>query len=72
MARLKRESSNSLFEVLEGWEAYLQAENLDIGELSQNAYDDTSTDPDSVEKSGASDKLAAQVKVRRSAQRLVP
>jgi len=35
MAHLRRESSNSLFEILEGWEAYLQAENIDFAELSQ-------------------------------------
>ena len=35
LVRLERESSNSLFEVLEGWEAYLQAEKIDLDNLSQ-------------------------------------
>lgn len=33
MVRLERESSNSLFEVLEDWDRVLQAENIDFGEL---------------------------------------
>ncbi len=70
--RLERESSNSLFEVLEDWEAYLQAENLDFDELSHNADDLVMTEPDSSEKTVTLDKLSVQAKVKCSAQRLVP
>ena len=33
--RLERESSNSLFDVLEEWDRVLQAENIDFAELSR-------------------------------------
>ncbi len=34
MVRLERESSNSLFEVLEEWNTYLEQEDIDLSDLS--------------------------------------
>jgi len=34
LARLERESSNSLFDVLEDWNAYLKQEDIDLSDLS--------------------------------------
>ena len=34
MVRLERESSNSLFEVLEEWNTYLKQEDIDLTDIS--------------------------------------
>lgn len=48
MVRVERETSNSfgadLFEILEDWEAYLQAENIDFDNLSQDSVIDAVSD----------------------------
>jgi len=72
MAHLERESSNTLFETLEDWEAYLQAENVDFTELSRNGDEEVITKPDLLEKSETSDKSPARPKRKLSAQRLMP
>lgn len=35
MVRVEGETSNSLFEVLADWNAYLEAENIDLDSLQQ-------------------------------------
>jgi len=64
MVHLERESSNSLFETLEGWEAHFQAENINFSDLSQRVDEEAESD--------TSDNSPVTPKRKLSAQRLKP
>lgn len=72
MVRLERETSNSLFEILEDWEAYLQAENLNFADLSQNSDEDVKSVLENIEERAPSCTSCSKLKRKHSAQRLVP
>ena len=67
LVRLERESSNSLFEVLEDWDRVLQAENIDFSELSRTQENTAEGD-----KKLDHQMSKTKSKLNRSTQRLEP
>lgn len=73
MVRLERETSNSfgadLFEVLEDWEFYLQAEHIDFEKLAQGNEIKALSETNAIKSEV---KNSTRPRVKQSVQRLEP
>lgn len=72
MVRLERESSNSLFDILEDWDLVLQAENIDLEELSRVQKNQVVLKENTVEADLKTQSSLPPSQVKRQTQRLEP